>query len=232
MQISSGLLSEQMVPTSCYSKMAPATGAECIRHWMHCLKARAAVASAACTYRVDGRLEWNVGEDFDRSMGVRPQQAPGKKRKTVAYLYLRPSQIRFSHHAVGSVFSSGKYSIKDTFLSLHQRNLSPADLPLMYIVQHNGASVSISNRRLAVCRLLEMYGKGDIKVPVEFVHKMGSFSSRYSTKCDGEYAYIRHTNFYIGRTREATNFDLFAHKLSKPPIMCLCCESDADSDAM
>lgn len=178
----------------------------------------------------DGRAFWEVSKEFDSQMGIEPPGAPGKKRKASGYLYLAPSQIMFSHHEIGPVFSSGKYSIKDTFLSLHSRDLDPEDLPLMDVVQHQGSYVSISNRRLAVFRLLEMYGKSDLRVPVEFVQKMGSFSSRYSTQCDGRYAYLRHTNFYIGRTWEETNFDPFSHKLTKPAHKSLCCDSDADSD--
>ena len=95
-----------------------------------------------------------------------------------------------------------KYSIKDTFLSLHQHELQPEDLPLMYVVNHHGQYVSISNWRLAVYRLLEIYGKSNLQVPVEVVQRMGSFSSRYSTECGGKYAYLRHTKYWIGRTRE------------------------------
>ena len=103
----------------------------------------------------------------------------------------------------------------------------------MYVVEHNGRYVSISNRRLAVYRLLQMYGKkvggGDLKVPVEIVAKMGSFDARNNTKCKGEYAYIRHTDYYIDKSREKTNFDPFQHKLSKPSSgPCECCESDND----
>eukprot|EP00438_Fugacium_kawagutii_P033246 Skav228430 [mRNA] locus=scaffold1325:413569:414387:- [translate_table: standard] len=164
----------------------------------------------------DGRTFWNVSDEFDRRMGIESWQAPGKKRKSMGQIYLPPSQIRFSHNAIGPVFSNGKYSIKDTFLSLHDRDIKPEDLPLMYVVQHKDFYVSISNRRLAVFRLLEMYGKANLQVPVELVQKMGSFSARYSTKCQGEYAYLRSTPFYIGRTREETNFDPFNHQLSKP----------------
>ena len=180
----------------------------------------------------DGRAFWDVSRDFDSEMGIQPQGAPGKKRKTSAFLQLSPSKIRFSHHEIGPVFSSGQYSIKDTFLALHRRDLQPEDLPLMYVVQHQGHYVSISNRRLAVFRLLEMFGKSNLKVPVELVYQMGSFSSRYSTQCDGEYAYLRHTDFYIGRTRDETNFDPFNHKLSKPTFRASCCDSDADSDTL
>ena len=152
--------------------------------------------------RKDGKMHWNVNEAFDEEMGVEPQKAPGRKRKTLSYSYLRPSDIRFSHHEIGPVFSNGKYSIKDTFLSLHQHELQPEDLPLMYVVNHHGQYVSICNRRLAVYRLLEIYGKSNLQVPVEVVQRMGSFSSRYSTKCGGKYAYLRHTKYWIGRTRE------------------------------
>ena len=152
--------------------------------------------------RKDGKMHWNVNEAFDEEMGVKPQKAPGRKRKTLSYSYLRPSDIRFSHHEIGPVFSNGKYSIKDTFLSLHQHELQPEDLPLMYVVNHHGQYVSISNRRLAVYRLLEIYGKSNLQVPVEVVQRMGSFASRYSTECAGKYAYLRHTQYWIGRTRE------------------------------
>ena len=178
----------------------------------------------------DGRAFWDVSKEFDAVMGREPQGAPGKKRKASYYSYMRPSQIRFSHHEIGPVFSSGKYSIKDTFLSLHSHDLDPEDLPLINVVQHQGIYVSISNRRLAVFRLLEMYSKPNLQVPVEVVQKMGSFSSRYSTQCNGVYAYLRHTKFHIGRTRDETNFDPFEHKLTKPACMSLCCDSDADSD--
>ena len=178
----------------------------------------------------DGRAFWDVSKEFDTVMGREPQGAPGKKRKASYYSYLRPSQIRFSHHEIGPVFSSGKYSIKDTFLSLHSHDLEPEELPLINIVQHEGLYVSISNRRLAVFRLLEMYSKPNLQVPVEVVQRMGSFSSRYSTQCHGEYAYLRHTKFYIGLTRDQTNFDPFNHKLTKPACRSLCCDSDADSD--
>mmetsp|Transcript_43133 Transcript_43133/g.100549 ORF Transcript_43133/g.100549 Transcript_43133/m.100549 type:complete len:368 (-) Transcript_43133:281-1384(-) len=179
--------------------------------------------------RKDGKPHWNVCEEFDKEMGVEPQQAPGKKRKTVSYSYLRPSEIRFSHKEIGPVFSSGKYSIKDTFLSLHKRERQPEDLPLMYVVHHRGHYVSISNRRLAVYRLLEIYGKSNLQIPVEIVQRMGSFPSRYSTECDGRYAFLHHTQYWIGRTREETNFDPFNHKLKKPPVTS-CCDSDGDSD--
>ena len=180
----------------------------------------------------DGRAFWEVSKDFDSQMGIEPQGAPGKKRKAFGYSYLAPSQIMFSHQSIGPVFSNGKYSIKDTFLSLHNRDLVPEELPLMNVVLHQGEYVSISNRRLAVFRLLQMYGKADLRVPVEVVQKMGSFSARYSTQCNGHYAYLRHTNFYIGRTREETNFDPFNHKLTKPDHKSLCCDSDADSDTL
>eukprot|EP00439_Symbiodinium_sp_Y106_P019575 s760_g2.t1 len=71
-------------------------------------------------------------------------------------LYLKPSQIQFSHDAFGAVFSDGKHSFRDTFLAMHNRMLRPEDVELMYVVEHNGRYVSISNGRLAAYR---MYGK-------------------------------------------------------------------------
>ena len=162
----------------------------------------------------DGSAFWNVSDEFDSEMGLEPQQAPGKKRKASNHLHLSPSDIRFSHHTIGSVFSDEKYNIKDTFLSLYRCDLQPHDLPLMYVVQHKDSYVSISNRRLAVFRLLQMFRDSNLQVPVELVQKMGSFSARYTTQSDGEYAYLRGTNFYVGRTREDTNFDPFNHQLS------------------
>ena len=82
-------------------------------------------------------------------------------------LYLKPSQIQFSHDAFGAVFSDGKHSFRDTFLAMHNRMLRPEDVELMYVVEHNGRYVSISNGRLAAYR---MYGKKvgghDLRVPV------------------------------------------------------------------
>ena len=163
----------------------------------------------------DGTMHWNVNPDFDKDMGVDPLKAP---QETQCYSYLRPSQIRFSHDDIGPVFSNKKYSIKDTFLSLHRHELEPGDLPLMSVVEHDGHYVSLNNRRLAVYRLLEMYSKSKLKVTVEIVEQTGDFSSRYSTQCHGEYAYLRHTPYWIGRTKEETNFDPFNHKLTKTPV--------------
>ena len=94
----------------------------------------------------DGTMHWNVNPDFDKDMGVDPLKAP---QETQCYSYLRPSQIRFSHDDIGPVFSNKKYSIKDTFLSLHRHELEPGDLPLMSVVEHDGHYVSLNNRRLA-----------------------------------------------------------------------------------
>eukprot|EP00435_Cladocopium_sp_Y103_P066453 s647_g28.t1 len=164
----------------------------------------------------DGRAFWEVGEQFDSQIS--------------RCWYLAPSQIMFSHDKIGPVFSNGKYSIKDTFLSLHRGHLDPEDLPLMKVVQHQGSYVSINNRRLAVFRLLEMYVNSDLRVPVEFVQKTDSFYSRYSTRCNGHYVYLRHTEFGIGRTQDETNFDPFSHKLTKPCHQSSWRDSDSDSD--
>ena len=164
----------------------------------------------------DGRAFWEVGEEFDSQIS--------------GCLYLAPSQIMFSHDDIGPVFSNGKYSIKDTFLSLQRGHLDPGDLPPMKVVQHQGSYVSINNRRLAVFRLLEMYVKSDLRVPVEFVQKMDSFYSRYSTQCGGCYVHLRHSEFCIGRTQEETNFDPFSHKLTKPSHQSSWRDSDSDSD--
>ena len=156
------------------------------------------------------------------------------KRKRAERVYLKPSQIQFSHDAVGAVFGDGKHSIKDTFLQMHRRELNPEDVETMYVVEHQGRYVSMSNRRLAVYRLPQMYGKKvqghDIQVPVVIGAKRRDFHAKNTTKCNGEYVYIRHTDFYIDKNRATTNFDPFQHKLSKPSSneACECCESDND----
>lgn len=201
--------------TSFCSQMVHTIGPMFIHPLTHCLRKGGRLPLNVCSYQLTMGL-MSYSAKMVRCTGtwtkhlmrkwacnhVQPQKAPGRKRKTLSYSYLRPSDIRFSHHEIGPVFSNGKYSIKDTFLSLHQHELQPEDLPLMYVVNHHGQYVSISNRRLAVYRLLEIYGKSNLQVPVEVVQRMGSFSSRYSTKCEGKYAYLRHTKYWIGRTRE------------------------------
>merc|ERR1712083_430888 len=142
----------------------------------------------------------------------------GKRQEST---YLRPSQIRFAHDTVAPVFRyNNAVSIKDTFFQLYNREISWADIELMRVVWHNGQYVTLSNRRLAVYRLLQMYGKKigghEVKVEVQIVTAPHDFLTvKYSTPCNGEYTYIRGTDYRIATSRDQTTFDPWQHKLSK-----------------
>mmetsp|Transcript_72768 Transcript_72768/g.173399 ORF Transcript_72768/g.173399 Transcript_72768/m.173399 type:complete len:92 (-) Transcript_72768:23-298(-) len=86
----------------------------------------------------------------------------------------------------------------------------------MQVVLHRGQYIALSNRRLAVFRLLEIYSDENLTVPAEVISKPRGFKASYTTPCNGDYACIRYTDFFIGRTYDETNFDPFRDRLSKP----------------
>lgn len=139
--------------------------------------------------------------------------------------YVCPTQIYFSHHDVNAMFSDCKKSIKDIFLTLYNKEITPPDVGAMKVVWHDCKMVALSNRRLAVYLLLHLHGKQcggqDFKVRVEVVDKPPNFAEKYSTQCGGEYAYIRGTDYCISRHPEQTRFNPFDDKLRKDSL-CSC----------
>mmetsp|Transcript_35342 Transcript_35342/g.82588 ORF Transcript_35342/g.82588 Transcript_35342/m.82588 type:complete len:357 (-) Transcript_35342:117-1187(-) len=146
----------------------------------------------------DEKTYWQVSDTFSNEMG----------------LVLRPSEIRFSHDSIAAVFADGR-SIKDTFLAITRKQSSVKDIPRISVVRDYDGYVSLNNRRLAVFRLLELYWHRELQVPVQVVPRPDDFYGRYTTDCAGECVDIRNTDYYIGRTREETNFNPFHDRLSK-----------------
>lgn len=76
---------------------------------------------------------------------------------------------------------------------------------MMRVVLHEGRLHSLSNRRLALYRLLSLAGCCR-RVKVELVAKDTAFDRKYTTRCDGDSVVIRDTKEVVGKDLASTTF--------------------------
>ncbi|CAE7601375.1 unnamed protein product [Symbiodinium necroappetens] len=172
---------------------------------------------------------------------------PGKDDSQDLFLFLRPSEIRFTQQKCSPTFSDrhghGDVSIGETAKRILSGEIHKKDTPMIRIVEDDSAGgkvYSVDNRRLAVFRLLEMTGHAKVvKVQVLAMgdlHK-GEWKKKHSTKTDGWVITVSGPEGYaIGRDRQSTTYPLpvgsFSQSLSNTSLSLDELESDDESASL
>ena len=98
-------------------------------------------------------------EKLGATLVAYPQAAqPSNFGSTGPLFQIEPHKVRFSHTTISSRFRDGR-EIKETIAEVVQKSTDIREIPRCSVVWHNGNHWSISNRRLATFRWLEMLGQ-------------------------------------------------------------------------
>lgn len=120
--------------------------------------------------------------------------------------FLAPHEIGFTSSSIASKFRDGR-SIASTLLKLVQKKIKKRDVRRCAVVLHEGRYYSMSNRRLAIYRLLESLGRCG-KIKVEVMEKTDKWRRAFTTTCKGEYVFIRNTGEIVGSSPDQTSSSL------------------------
>lgn len=156
--------------------------------------------------RGQGELE-SEPEPHDSLIPMESLEIPMSPSQHVAgsQLFIRPADLFFSQDSISSKFRN-RSSIRDTLDQLLKKEIRKRDVEMMRIVICDDRPFSLSNRRLALYRLLQMAGTCK-RVKVEIVNKTAQSQSKFTTQCHGEKVFIRDTSEVVGRGLEDTQFD-------------------------
>ena len=134
-----------------------------------------------------------------------------KVKEGEAFLFLKPSEIRFTQAKCSPNFRNGS-PISETYLQLADGSIEKRDVEMLRVVEYNrdGNMYSVDNRRLAVFRLLEQNGHAKVvKVRVlarSELHE-GEWKKKFSTTTDGRSITISGPEGWtVGINKEATSY--------------------------
>ena len=129
-------------------------------------------------------------------------------------LFIAPCDLFFCQDTISSKFRSG-ISIRETLDQLLSREIRKRDVEMMRITIHEGRPYCLSNRRLALYRLLQLAARCR-RVKVHIVTSGAEFHRKFTTKCQGEKVVIRETAEVVGRLPEDTTFQHAAVRQKMP----------------
>ncbi|CAE6970440.1 CIPK25 [Symbiodinium sp. CCMP2592] len=136
------------------------------------------------------------------------ERAPGSE------LFIAPCDLFFCQDTISSKFRSG-VSIRETLDQLLSREIRKRDVEMMRITIHEGRPYCLSNRRLALYRLLQLAARCR-RVKVHIVTPGAEFHRKFTTKCQGEKVVIRETAEVVGRASADTTFQ---HTALRPKMI-------------
>ena len=122
-------------------------------------------------------------------------------------IFERPCNIRFTQASIKNEFKDGR-SLMQTVREVSTQRIEKRDIEMVEVVKHDGKLWSLSNRRLAVFRLLEMGGcVGKIKVRLmqkELVEE--EWKWKFDTENNGTCVLVRGTKLCVGNCEATTTF--------------------------
>lgn len=130
--------------------------------------------------------------------------ASPSERVPGSQLFIAPCDLFFCQDSISIKFRNG-ISIRDTLGQLLSREIRKRDVEMMRVAIHQGRPYCLSNRRLALYRLLQQAARCR-RVKVHIVSEDVEFRRKYTTQCQGERVLIRETSEVVGRTAEDTTF--------------------------
>ena len=142
-----------------------------------------------------------------------------------AFLYMKPSEIRFTQATCSPRFRNG-LPISETYLQLAGGSIEKRDIEMLRVVEsdQDGQMYSVDNRRLAVFRLLEQHGHTKIvkaRVLAQSELQRGEWKKKFSTTTDGCSITISGPEgWVVGTTKEETTFPLNSSTSSRDACLC------------
>ncbi|XP_062583857.1 uncharacterized protein LOC134245602 [Saccostrea cucullata] len=106
-------------------------------------------------------------------------------------VYMRPSQIRYTHDSIQANFRNGT-PMEHTFRQLVFQKIQVDSLPMIQVTQHNGYWYVVrGNRRLFLLKKLEKLGRVTTVQMVKKPFDPDVFNRQYTTKDNGISVRIR-----------------------------------------
>ena len=199
------------------------------RVWLHGLEnAQQYNGADGRVVAVDGeRLQVRLGSPFDKTIRVLPKNvflrhpeevekgaspetligrlpASPSDRVPGSQLFIAPCDLFFCQDSIHSRFRNG-VSIRGTLDQLLMREIRKRDVEMMRVTIYEGRPYCLSNRRLALYRLLQLASRCR-RVKVEIVEQGSEFRRKHTTQCCGDRVLIRDTSEVVGRSAGDTTF--------------------------